>query len=101
MSLGRFVEVGFGAHRLAFTPTVSVVFFYSFLAKLPDELRHPNGIAQVQGQPLFPQDPEAGHETASYGGWGGSIGEDDEEDAFELSKNGGANGDAFGVGKGV
>lgn len=59
--------------------------FYYFLSRVPDELRHPtqSGATYSNGSAL-PQDPEADLDGSRYGGWGGSVGGDDDDDGFEL-----------------
>lgn len=59
-------------------------FFYFFLSRVPDELRHPTGVLMTYSNgSALPEDPEAALDSHSFGGWGGSVGEDD-NDGFEL-----------------
>lgn len=59
-------------------------FFYFFLSRVPDELRHPTGVqAPYSNGNALPEDPEAALDSRNFGGWGGSVG-GDEDNGFEL-----------------
>jgi hypothetical protein len=59
-------------------------FFYFFLSRVPDELRHPTGLqTPYSNGNALQEDPEAALDSHNFGGWGGSVGGDD-DDGFEL-----------------
>lgn len=63
---------------------LSCAFFYFFLSRVPDELRHPTGqVEPYSNGNALQEDPEAALDSHNFGGWGGSVGGDD-DDGFEL-----------------
>ncbi|ORY84686.1 hypothetical protein BCR35DRAFT_303010 [Leucosporidium creatinivorum] len=64
--------------------SLSCAYFYYYLSRMPDELRHPTGASvHYSNGDALPDDPEAALDSHNFGGWGGSVGGDD-DDGFEL-----------------
>lgn len=66
--------------------SLACAYFYYYLARMPDELRHPTIVAAAYSNSI-PLDPEAGGGSKlngnGYGGWDG----EDEDDGFEMPES--------------